>query len=70
VILLVFLTGEGSLLAAPDGSLLLLELPAATLLLVVVEFFRGTGFKFGFTAAVSCASGAVKVSLSIYTCPP
>jgi hypothetical protein len=61
VILLVFLTGVDSLLAAPEGPLLLLELSAATLLLVVVEFLRSTGFKFGFTGAVSCTSGAVKV---------
>jgi hypothetical protein len=53
VILLVLLTGVGSLLAAPDGSLLLLELSAATLLLVAVEFLRGTGFRFGFTGTVS-----------------
>lgn len=68
VILLVFLTGVGSLLAAPESLLvLLLELSAATLLLVDVEFLRGTGFRSGFTGAASCASGAVKVRLSIQT---
>jgi hypothetical protein len=49
VILLVFLTGVGSLLAAPESLLLLLELSAATLLLVDVEFLRDTGFRSGFT---------------------
>jgi hypothetical protein len=67
VILLVFLTGVGSLLAAPESLLLLLELPAARLLLVVVEFLHSTGFRSGFTGAVSCASGAVKVRLRIQT---
>jgi hypothetical protein len=65
VILLVFLTGVGSLLAAPESLLLLLELSAAPLLLVDVEFLRGTGFRSGLTAAVSCASDAVKVRLNI-----
>jgi hypothetical protein len=67
VILLVFLTGVGSLLAAPESLLLLLGLSAATLLLVDVEFLHGTGFRSGFAGAVSCASGAVKVSVSIQT---
>jgi hypothetical protein len=67
VILLVFLTGVFSLLAAPEGLLLLLELSAATLLLVDVEFLRGTVFRSGFTGTASCASGAAKVRLSIQT---
>lgn len=67
MILLVFLTGVGSSLAAPESLLLLLELSVATLLLVDVEFLRWTGFRSGFTGAASCASGAVKVRLSIET---
>jgi hypothetical protein len=65
VILLVLLTGVDSLLAAPEGPLLLLlELSAAAAAVVaVVLFLRGTGFKFGLTGGVSCASGAVKVRL-------
>lgn len=68
VILLVFLTGVGSLLAAPECLLLLLlELSADTLLLVDVEFLRDTGFRSGFTGPASCASGAVKVRMNIQT---
>jgi hypothetical protein len=60
--LLVLLTGADSLLVAPEGPLLLLlELSAAVV--AVVLFLRGTGFKFGLTGAVSCASGAAKVRL-------
>jgi hypothetical protein len=70
VILLVLLTGVGSLLAAPEGPLLLLlELSApAAAVVAVVLFLRGTGFKFGLSGAVSCASGAVKVRLGRQTC--
>lgn len=70
VILLVLLTGVDSLLAAPEGSLLLLlELSAAPAAVVaVVLFLRGTGFKFGLAGAVSCASVAVKVRLGRQTC--
>jgi hypothetical protein len=65
VILLVLLTGVDSLLAAPEGPLLLLlELSAAV---AVVLFLRGTGFKSGLSGAVSCASGAVKVRLDRQT---
>jgi hypothetical protein len=55
VILLVLLTGVGSLLAVPEGPLLLLlELSAAVVAVVaVVLFLRGTGFKFGLTGAAS-----------------
>lgn len=67
VILLVLLTGVDSLLAAPEGPLLLLlELSAAVV--AVVLFLRGTGFKIGLSGAVSCVSGAVKVRLSRQTC--
>jgi len=71
VILLVLLTGVDSLLAAPEGPLLLLlELSAAVAAAVVavVLFLRGTGFKFGLSGAASCASGAVKVRLGRQTC--
>jgi hypothetical protein len=68
VILLVLLTGVESLLVAPeDPPLLLLELSAAAVVAVVL-FLRGTGFKFGFTGAVSCASGAAKVRLDHQNC--
>jgi hypothetical protein len=51
VILLVLLTGVDSLLAAPEGPLLLLvESPAVV---GVVLFLRGTGFKFGIAGAAS-----------------
>lgn len=63
VILLVLLTGVDSLLAAPEGSLLLLLELSAAAVVAVVLFLRGTGFKFGLTGAVSCASVAVKVRL-------
>lgn len=64
MILLVLLTGVDSLLAASEGPLLLLlELSAAAAVVAVVLFLRGTGFKFGLTGAVSCASGAGKVRL-------
>jgi len=67
VILLVLLTGVDSLLAAPEGPLLLLlELSAAGAAVVaVVLFLRGTGFKFGLAGAVSCTSGAVKVRRAV-----
>lgn len=70
VILLVLLTGVDSLLVASEGPLLLLlELSAAAAAAVaVVLFLRGTGFKFGFTGAASCDSGAVKVRLGHQTC--
>lgn len=61
VILLVLLTGVDSLLAAPEGPLLLLLELSAAAVVAVALFLRGTGFKFGLTGAVSCASGAVKV---------
>jgi hypothetical protein len=66
VILLVLLTGVDSLLAAPEGPLLLLLQLSAVV--AVVLFLRGTGFKFGLSGAVSCASGAVKVRLGRQTC--
>jgi hypothetical protein len=69
VILLVLLTGVDSLLVASEGPLLLLlELSAAAAAVAVVLFLRGTGFKFGFTRAASCDSGAVKVRLGHQTC--
>ena len=69
VILLVLLTGVDSLLAAPEGPLLLeLSAAAAAVAVAVVLFLRGTGFKFGLAGAVSCASVAVKVRLGRQTC--
>ena len=61
VILLVFLTGAGSFLVASEGPLEF----SATLFGVVVEFFLGTGFRFGFTNAGSCCSGPIEVKIHL-----